>query len=72
MGNRAGYGLLMNGADGVPEDRRDKMNSKISAAILMNVANGMSLKAAFDAVLGTGAYEKMAGQIYDALRAKAS
>lgn len=48
------------------------MNAKISAAILANVAAGMTLPQAFDAVLGEGAYAKMAGELYDALRAKAA
>ena len=45
------------------------MNAKISAAILANIAKGMDLPAAYDAVFGAGAYIKMAGQMYDALRA---
>ena len=48
------------------------MNSKISAAILANIAAGMTLPQAFDAVLGKGAYAKLAGDLYDALRAKAA
>lgn len=47
------------------------MNPKISAAILAHVASGKSLPEAFDAVLGAGAYAKLAGDVYDALRAKA-
>jgi hypothetical protein len=46
------------------------MNAKIGAAILFHVSNGMQLKDAFDAVLGEGAYVKLAGEIYDALLAK--
>jgi hypothetical protein len=46
-------------------------NQAISAAILANIANGMDLPAAYDAVFGEGAYLKMTGEIYDALRAKA-
>lgn len=42
----------------------------ISARILVMVAEGASVREAFDAVLGEGAYETMAGEIYDALRAK--
>ena len=48
------------------------MNAKISAAILANIACGMALPQAFDAVLGEGAYAKLAGDLYDALRAKAA
>lgn len=44
-------------------------NQKISAAILANVAAGKSLKEAFDAILGNGAYDKLAGDVYDTLRA---
>jgi len=42
----------------------------ISAKILSAMANGMELKSAFDSVLGEGAYTKLAGDLYDALRAK--
>lgn len=48
------------------------MNAKISAAILLNLKNGMSLPEAVDAVLGAGAYMKIAGELYDALRTKAA
>lgn len=37
-----------------------------------NSAPGMTLPQAFDAVLGEGAYAKLAGDLYDALRAKAA
>lgn len=47
-------------------------NAAISAAILANVAKGMDLPAAYDAVFGEGAYAKMADEMYDALRAKAA
>lgn len=42
----------------------------ISARILAHVANGMQLKEAFDAVLGEGAYMKMAAEVWAAARAK--
>jgi len=42
----------------------------ISAKILAAMANGMDLKSAFDFVIGEGAYIKLAGDVYDALRAK--
>lgn len=51
---------------------RKMKNAQISAAILANVAKGMDLPTAYDAVFGEGAYIKMAGDIYDALRAKAA
>lgn len=51
--------------------KENNMNAKISAAILANVAKGMDLPAAYDAVFGEGSYLKMAGEMYDALRAKA-
>ena len=47
------------------------MNSKISARILVLIGGGMTLKAAFDAVLGQGSYDKLAGEIYTALRGAA-
>jgi len=45
-------------------------NAIISARILANIANGMTLPQAYDAVFGSGAYVKMAGEMYDALRAE--
>lgn len=47
-------------------------NQKISLAFLTKVAAGMDVKDAFDAVLGQGVYDKMVGDLYDALRAKAA
>ena len=40
----------------------------ISALILARVANGETLKEAFDAVLGAGAYERLAGEVWEALQ----
>lgn len=48
------------------------MNAKISAAILAHVAAGKPVPEAVDAVFGEGAYEKLAGNLYDALRAQAA
>lgn len=47
------------------------MNAIISLRILALRAEGLSLPEAFDAVLGAGAFEKMAGELYDALKEKA-
>lgn len=44
-----------------------EMNAKISAAIIAHRLAGKSLREAFDAVLGAGSYEKLAGEVYDAL-----
>lgn len=44
------------------------MNAKISARILKLVAEGQTLEAAIDTVIGKGAYEKMVGELYTALR----
>jgi hypothetical protein len=41
----------------------------ISKMILAKVAEGMELRAAFDAVLGHGAYERLASDLFDTLRA---
>lgn len=71
MRDGPGYSLFMNGARNAPEEET-QMNAKISAAILMNMAKGMDQKAAIDAVLGAGSYEKLVGALYDGLRAKAS
>lgn len=46
------------------------MTAKISAAIIAHVAAGKSLADAVDAVLGAGTYNKIAGDVFDALRAK--
>jgi len=43
-------------------------NSLISALILANVAQGMTFRQAFDAVIGEGAYEKLAGEVWEALQ----
>jgi hypothetical protein len=45
-------------------------NAAISAQIMGLVQTGMPLRQAFDQVLGEGAYAKMAGELYDALRAR--
>lgn len=42
---------------------------KISARILAAIAAGASTKDAIDAVLGERTFEKVAGDVYDALRA---
>jgi Tfp pilus assembly major pilin PilA len=47
------------------------MDIKISARILTLIQNGFTLPEAFDAVLGAGSHAKLAGEIYDNLRAKA-
>lgn len=44
-------------------------NAEISRRILAKLAEGMTLKAAIDSVLGEGRFDAMAGDIYDALRA---
>ena len=46
-----------------------EINSNISARILALVADGCSLRAATDAVLGKGTFARIAGEIYDALNA---
>ena len=45
-------------------------NAAISAKIIANMQGGMTLPQAFDAALGQGAYAKLAGEVYDALRAE--
>lgn len=47
------------------------MNANISARIVFLLSQGMDVAAAVDAVLGAGTYEKLASDLYDALRAKA-
>ena len=40
----------------------------ISALILANVAKGMTVEQAFDAVIGEGAYRQLAGEVWEALQ----
>ena len=44
-------------------------NAAISQMILANVAAGMSIAEALDAVLGTGSHAAIVSDIYEALRA---
>ncbi len=46
---------------------KSSASATISALILANVAAGMSLPESMDAVLGTGSFDKMAGDVYDNL-----
>ena len=43
----------------------------ISALIVAEVANGSTIQEAFDAVLGAGSYERLAGEVWEAFRAQA-
>lgn len=47
-------------------------NVQISAMIAARIASGASTREAIDAVLGAGTYDRLASDLYDALRAKAS
>ena len=47
----------------------DRKNAAISSAILAEVAKGKSTADAVDAVLGAGTYARIAGDVYDSLRA---
>ena len=47
-------------------------NQVISARIATLVAGGMDVRNAIDAVLGEGTFEKLAGEVYDELRARAA
>ena len=44
----------------------------ISGAILADMAQGLTLPQAFDAVLGEGSYLALAGELYDALTVPAT
>lgn len=44
-------------------------NAQIAALVLSKVNAGLTLRQAFDEVMGAGAYDGLAGQVYDALRA---
>lgn len=54
------------------ELKTDDKNVVISVAISMLVKSGVAVDAAFDLLFGEGAYVRFAGQVYDALRAKAA
>ena len=45
-------------------------NAAISRMILAKEAEGLTIREAIDAVLGAGSYERIAGEVYDALRAR--
>ena len=53
-------------------DLRMTKKQAISAQILLLQSKGASYQQAFDAVLGQGAFDKMAHEIYVGLRAKAA
>ncbi len=50
-------------------DRQTK-NAAISALILAEKAEGLSIREAFDRVLGVGAWDRLASDLYDTLNAK--
>ena len=46
--------------------------TEINLALASKIASGMDVRDAIEATFGEGSYEKIAGDIYDALRAKAA
>jgi hypothetical protein len=44
-------------------------NALINTAIVANLNAGMDIVAAVDAVMGAGSYKRIAGMVYDSLRA---
>lgn len=50
--------------------RQALVNAFLSKQIAANVASGMEVPAAFDAVMGEGAYMKLASTVYHELRAR--
>lgn len=44
-------------------------NAEISRRILAKIAEGLTVQAAMDAVLGEGTAARVIGEVYDALRA---
>jgi hypothetical protein len=46
-------------------------NAEISRRIIAAIAAGQTTREAFDAVLGAGSFEKLAGEIYDEMKARA-
>lgn len=51
--------------------RQALVNAHLSSLIKANLDKGLDMPAAFDAVMGQGAYMKLAGEVYHQLRAKA-
>ena len=51
--------------------RMSDMNAIISARILAAIGNGATVENAMDAVLGAGTYDRVVGELYDELRARA-
>ena len=47
-------------------------NIRISAEIIKLVLAGQDVRQAFDAVIGEGAYEKLAGDVYNELSARSA
>ena len=47
-------------------------NTCINVAVLMLVDAGKSVDEAFDMIMGDGAYEKLSGDVYEMLNAKAA
>jgi hypothetical protein len=45
-------------------------NQAISALILAQVAQGKTIQQAFDSVIGPGAYERLASEVWEALQPK--
>jgi hypothetical protein len=57
-------------ANAATDTKTAEKNALISAAILAHKAAGLSTRESFDRVLGAGAFEKLAGEIYETLRNK--
>lgn len=51
-------------------ERKMNKTALISAKILNEIANGKTTKDAIDSVLGSGSFDKLAGEVWAALRAK--
>lgn len=51
-------------------EKDSQMNATISARILFHVANGMTLEAAINSVLGAAQYKTLVNEIYTALRSE--
>ena len=49
--------------------QNESKNQNISARITAKLSEGMTVEQAIDFVLGAGAFQKLAGEIYDTIRA---
>ncbi len=67
----AGDDSLTAGDGHPPQSRLMTKTQAISALILAEVVQGKTVQQAFDTVIGPGAYERLAGEVWEALQPQA-